>query len=317
MGGGLVIGPAGEISWPVASQGGQGTRIVPASANTRALYGSGTLWMEGLVAMKGAGSSKLGQSFVSGSGYTDFTTLGGNAVTGGASAATAHYVAPGAFAYIGAASAGLSRAPNSFEANRFFVPPPMPGQTFAAASGIGRIEIPPPRVTALPTTVQGLAIPDGYEVYYVADATKGVIWHLRYNASGGTYKWEHVGGGPLEASITGPGLYASTTWADFTGSMTLPLAGDYWIDLMFYAQSNAAAGVYVRGEMSGKFNGTRDAGYELYIDCYETFGGSAREIRKRRNGTSAAAFSAMYRSATGASVFIGDGFIRATPIRVA
>lgn len=199
VGGGLVIGPAGEISWPVASQGGQGTRIVPASANTRVLYGSGTLWMEGLVAMKGAGSSKLGQSFVSGSGYTDFTTLGGNAVTGGASAATAHYVSPGAFAYIGAASAGLTRVPNAFEANRIFVPPPMANQTFAAGSGVGRIEIPPPRVTTFPTTAQGLALPDGYEVY-LTDVNGVGAALFRYNRA--TATWEPVTHAPGDLKIT-------------------------------------------------------------------------------------------------------------------
>jgi hypothetical protein len=36
---------------------------------------------------------------------------------------------------------------------------------------------------------------DGDEVYYAADATNGVIWHLRYRAaSSSSYKWEFVGG---------------------------------------------------------------------------------------------------------------------------
>lgn len=48
---------------------------------------------------------------------------------------------------------------------------------------------PPPLVTALPSNPA-----DGQEVYYLADATNGIIWHLRYRAgSASAYKWEGVG----------------------------------------------------------------------------------------------------------------------------
>jgi hypothetical protein len=41
---------------------------------------------------------------------------------------------------------------------------------------------------------------DGQEIYYSADPTNGVIWHLRYrSASAPPYKWELVGGPPLTA----------------------------------------------------------------------------------------------------------------------
>ena len=244
VGGGLVIGPAGEMSWPAASQSGAGTRIVPASAGTRVLYGSGSLWMEGLVAMRGAGSSKLGQSYIGGSGYTDFTTLGGNVLTGGASAATAHYVSPGTFAYIGGASAGLMRVPNALEANRIFVPPPQANQTFAAGAGVGRIEMPPPRVTSLPTTVQGgLPIPDGYEVYFVGDATNGVIWHLRYNAlSASAYKWEFIGGPQLYQEGVGEAGFTSTSYrTNGEPSITLPaVAGDWMFQFGATMQTTVA-----------------------------------------------------------------------------
>src|SRR4051812_22380129 len=76
----------------------------------------------------------------------------------------------------------------------------------------------PARVTSLPVSPV-----DGQEVYYVADATNGVLWHLRYNAaSASAYKWEFVGGSPLESSsasnaqTTGGGTFFTTTLTDGT-----------------------------------------------------------------------------------------------------
>ena len=79
---------------------------------------------------------------------------------------------------------------------------------------------------------------DGQEVYYRADNTNGVIWHLRARsvANGGnaTYPWEFVGGGTLISSVQGDN-FASTisasTWTAINAgtdpSITAPLAGEY------------------------------------------------------------------------------------------
>lgn len=89
------------------------------------------------------------------------------------------------------------------------------------------------RIAAIPTVVSSLpAGPvDGQEVYYLADAANGVVWHLRYrSASGSTYKWEFVGGGPLTAEVATAQATASTSFVDLTTvgpSITVPLAGDY------------------------------------------------------------------------------------------
>jgi hypothetical protein len=85
----------------------------------------------------------------------------------------------------------------------------------------------PQRVTSLPSSPY-----DGQEIYYVADATAGVIWHLRYNASSASaYKWEFVGGGSKYGSLT------NKTWTTLGGSFQYtdttfvqnPLEGDYEI----------------------------------------------------------------------------------------
>lgn len=86
----------------------------------------------------------------------------------------------------------------------------------------------PQRVTSLPASPV-----DGQECYYVADATNGVIWHLRYNAgSASAYKWEVVGGGELHAQ-TVTGLEAVTDGATahdpttVDNGIVIPLAGDF------------------------------------------------------------------------------------------
>ena len=87
-----------------------------------------------------------------------------------------------------------------------------------------------PRVTVLPATPA-----DGDEVYYVADATNGISWHLRYNSgSASTYKWEYVGDPPIynradsgqNPTITG---YANLeTGIDLVTTPAL-LIGDYMV----------------------------------------------------------------------------------------
>lgn len=85
---------------------------------------------------------------------------------------------------------------------------------------------PPAYVTSLPASPT-----DGQEVYYAADAANGVIWHLRYRAAAtGSYKWEYVGGAPLNAhevtTVAHPGAYSGTS-----PTLPAPLAGVYDISI--------------------------------------------------------------------------------------
>jgi hypothetical protein len=96
----------------------------------------------------------------------------------------------------------------------------------AYTSGI----IGPPKVTALPANPV-----DGQECYFVADATNGVVWHLRYNAgSASAYKWEFVGGAALRHFVpTSESRNQAAGWGDLTTigpQVTIPLAGDYDVD---------------------------------------------------------------------------------------
>lgn len=78
------------------------------------------------------------------------------------------------------------------------------------------------RIAAIPTLVSSLPVSpaDGQEIYYQADATNGVIWHLRYRAaSASSFKWECVGGGYWKVAEQTNAANVSTiggSWSDLT-----------------------------------------------------------------------------------------------------
>lgn len=87
----------------------------------------------------------------------------------------------------------------------------------------------PPAVTTLPASPV-----DGQECYFVANATNGVVWRLRYRAaSASAFKWEFVGGAPDYLGMpSGTGLTSPSAITAVPGSptWTVPLAGDYFVD---------------------------------------------------------------------------------------
>ena len=109
-------------------------------------------------------------------------------------------------------------------------------------------------VTTLPPAA------DGMEVFYRADSSNGVIWHLRARsvANGGdaTLPWEFVGGGALAVQSLGEvngATLAATTFADLSTAITatVPLAGDYFVQaqssVFFGSTATAAIGIRVGG----------------------------------------------------------------------
>lgn len=98
---------------------------------------------------------------------------------------------------------------------------------------------------------------DGQEVYYLADATNGIVWHLKYRSgSSSSYKWENVGGPPLQAvagtagpeSTTANDQTTSTSFTDLGRgagpSVTVPLAGDYDVETECHVSCGSAATDY-------------------------------------------------------------------------
>jgi hypothetical protein len=89
-------------------------------------------------------------------------------------------------------------------------------------------------VTALPASPI-----DGQEIYFVANAATGVVWHLRYRAaSASAYKWEYVGGESLLSEIvTQEGLGVSAAYGNFPTigpQVPIPLSGDYRLHYAAY-----------------------------------------------------------------------------------
>lgn len=98
---------------------------------------------------------------------------------------------------------------------------------------------------------------DGDEVYLIADAANGVVWHLRYNAgSASSYKWEYLGGGEMNARVLASET-TTATWVDLTTvgpQIVVPRAGDYFCmygALLYNANAagTAAAGIYYNGAL--------------------------------------------------------------------
>jgi hypothetical protein len=116
----------------------------------------------------------------------------------------------------------------------------MTWQTFDSAGALITKPGLPSYVTSLPSTPA-----DGTEVYYAADATNGVIWHLRYrSSSSSSYKWEFIGGSPLWHEIATNETCNSTTFVDLATvgpSVTVPLAGDYVLRLTVNTDAGSQA----------------------------------------------------------------------------
>lgn len=107
---------------------------------------------------------------------------------------------------------------------------------------LGNSDLAPNIVTSLPTTDSaGAALYDGQECYLLADATNGVVWHLKYKTS--TTKWHYVGGPPIfqeVATAEGPSVAGGfANLATVGPSITVPAAGDYDLEIGF---SGYAAG---------------------------------------------------------------------------
>lgn len=83
----------------------------------------------------------------------------------------------------------------------------------------------------------GIVPYDGQEIYVLADAANGVLWHFRWRSAGvGAYKWEFLGGPPLYAAVDAdqavPGN--SATYVDLSTigpDIPVPVGGDYDVEI--------------------------------------------------------------------------------------
>jgi len=170
-------------------------------------------------------------------------------------------------------------------------------------------------ITTLPT------VPfNGQEVFYLADDTNGIVWHLKYReASASTYKWEVVGGPPMFAYVgTQQSIAFATYGANYTStgmtaiSITAPLAGDYDVEVgaqVFNATACQANMSYDIGGTGAVDGDSWEVG--IAVNTYPA-GSSAR--RKTALAASTA-LVAKYKTSAG-TAFFAKRWMRVTPIRV-
>jgi len=177
-----------------------------------------------------------------------------------------------------------------------------------------------PLVTSLPASPV-----DGQEIYYLADATNGIIWHLRYRAaSASAYKWEVLGGPPLFSAVDtdqvlGPTATAYQDLATVGPSITLPLAGDYDIEL--------GCRIWMNGNNGAAWHSYAIGGAApLDSDAIEYFSGNSNwpptvaphsALLRRKTGLSAVTLTSKYKvsNAPSATDFY-KRWMKATPVRV-
>lgn len=175
-----------------------------------------------------------------------------------------------------------------------------------------KVLTPPQYVTALPA-----APIDGQEIYYRADSTNGIIWHLRYNAaSSSSYKWEFVGGSPIEKTYTAgfETLSASTGWVDAPTvgpKYDIVLAGDYMVQAQVSAYKASSGVIFAVGIAKGQntpvFSLSTDTYAANIYDAVTTCGivtGATTDIRMR------------YYQNVGSTIISTERRMLVTPVRV-
>jgi hypothetical protein len=139
----------------------------------------------------------------------------------------------------------------------------------------------PLRVTSLPGSPF-----DGQMIHYVADATNGVVWPLVYvSASASTHKWEAIGPTPLTAQVLTLETTLSSSFADLATvgpSVTVPLAGDYLIELAANFRTDATGTALVAVKLGAAATSADDGLANTFANSFVP---GSRTIR--RNGLAA------------------------------
>lgn len=177
----------------------------------------------------------------------------------------------------------------------------------------------------VPTYETSLPSPavDGQEIYYRADSTNGIIWHLRYrnafNGGSTSYPWEYVGGQELVGYTATDSSRTNTAYGDLAAgagpSVTLPLAGDYDITVAAraYMSTTSAAG-YMSYEIGAAAALDADG-----LDIFALTGAAGMTpnhmATRRKTGLTAVTLTAKYKASSG-SISASNRMLRARPVRV-
>lgn len=200
---------------------------------------------------------------------------------------------------------------------------PYPLPTEPVAEGAAAIRALAEAAAAIPQLVTSLpASPvDRQEVYFVADAANGIIWHLRYRAaSPSPYKWEYVGGPALHAEVQPQAAAAGSYPASGEPgpNVQLPqLAGAYFIDFggNAYSTHTAAQTAFLGVAFSGlEANDLQAIQWQLAAS-----GGPGRSNAARRFVALLAADTlcrSHIKASAGGSAYITDRWLSVLPVRL-
>lgn len=143
-------------------------------------------------------------------------------------------------------------------------------------------------------------------------------WLFRYNAADS--RWDFIGGPPLFSFVgTTSGPHSNTVYGDATTgdgpSVTIPLAGDYIVELGAKVQN--AAATLAAGVVSYAIGATAAADTDaLSITMAAVSGPNVQGARpSRKNALGAVVLLCKYRVTAGTFNF-GDRYLRVTPVRI-
>lgn len=175
----------------------------------------------------------------------------------------------------------------------------------------------------------GTALPgspsDGDMFILVDSATAATwSWHLRYNASRASNKWEFVGGSPGTNEVLTSQSTSSTSYtalATAGPSFAIPVAGDYLVTIGAFNQvsENDAA---VTGYMSFDIGGTGAVDGDAVMAATPSesggpFGNSSSGSRTmKKTGLTAVTLTAKYRCNQATSTTFANRFMVVQPIAI-
>lgn len=176
------------------------------------------------------------------------------------------------------------------------------------------------RTPTYETSLPGSPV-DGQEIYYAADATNSIIWHLRYRsaARSGSGAWEFVGGSALSSAVATQQSRTVDSYAALATagpSITLPLNGDYEIGMgarIQAAPTSAASSAVMSFDIGA--TGAVDA------NAVTVYGLNPTEAQASRvqvqTGLSAVTLTAKYKRAQAAgTAYFAERWMTVIPIRV-
>lgn len=157
---------------------------------------------------------------------------------------------------------------------------------------------------------------DGQRCLYLADATNGVVWDLRYrSASASAYKWECVGGAPLMSGVATAVNKSAGAAGDLSGSagpsITVPLSGDYEIAFgaSVFPAASAAGIVYV------KFGAAAEDDHDSVRSQFDGAIGNPYRPSMKRTVAASTVVKLTYQAVTGICQF-QDRELTFRPVRV-